>query len=352
MSEQELIVARGIPASGKSTYAVQWVAEDPTNRVRINRDDLRMELFNTWMPLDAKGFPDKNKEAQVTNLEHKRIAEALRNGKSVIVDNTHLSNKPILQLRRIAAQHNVPVRNKDFPITLEEAKRRNSLRDRKVPDHVIANMFKRLGPGGQFSHFDGTHPVKPLSLPNSRKQAIAFDMDGTLTDVSPIRHFIDAAKGKGFRDFDSFHRMSVHCPANDEVLDMAMDAHRNGFTIIITTARNEAYREATQKWLDDYGIPFENIFMRKDGDMRPDYVVKKEMYETQIKPYYDVLRAVDDNPQAVQNWKEQGLQVTEIPFGSSNPKNINNVFRKGGCVRCGKPLKSGALIGPRCAQMQ
>lgn len=349
-SVQELIIARGIPASGKSTEALKWVAADPNKRVRVNRDDIRLELFDTYMPLDDNGNPDRNKENQVTNLEQKRIAEALRAGKSVIVDNTHLTPKPIKQLRRLAAQHNVQVSNKDFPVTLEEAKRRNSLRERVVPDFVLNRMFSRLGPNGEFSHFDGTHPVKPVVMPSTRKQSIAFDMDGTLTDVSPVRHFID--NKAGFRDFDSFHRMSVHCKPNDEVLEMAMDAHKNGIAIIITTARNEAYREATQKWLDDYGVPYENIFMRKDGDSRPDYVIKKEMYETVIQPYYDVLRAVDDNPQAVQNWKDQGLQVTEIPFGSSNPKGINNVFRSGGCIRCGKPLKNGALIGPRCAQLR
>lgn len=36
---KQLIITRGIPASGKSTWAKEWVAEDPDHRVRVNRDE-------------------------------------------------------------------------------------------------------------------------------------------------------------------------------------------------------------------------------------------------------------------------------------------------------------------------
>jgi predicted kinase len=40
----KLILTRGVPASGKSTWAKAWVEEDPLNRVRVNRDNLRWTL--------------------------------------------------------------------------------------------------------------------------------------------------------------------------------------------------------------------------------------------------------------------------------------------------------------------
>lgn len=40
----KLIITRGLPASGKSTWAKQWVLEDPEHRVRINQDDIRLML--------------------------------------------------------------------------------------------------------------------------------------------------------------------------------------------------------------------------------------------------------------------------------------------------------------------
>lgn len=43
----------GLPASGKSTWAKQWVLEDPEHRVRINQDDIRLMLGKYWVPKRA-----------------------------------------------------------------------------------------------------------------------------------------------------------------------------------------------------------------------------------------------------------------------------------------------------------
>ena len=158
------------------------------------------------------------------------------------------------------------------------------------------------------------------------------------------------------RNFDMFHRSSLFVPPNPEVLKMAMDAHENGYPLIITTARNEFYRSVTELWLDKHNVPFENLFMREDGDNRPDYVVKIEMLKNKILPYYGVARFVDDNDQAVQAWKDNGYAVTVVPgWGENIPEDvvlqIDNVFSRGGCIRCGRTLKNGGTIGPDCARM-
>ena len=46
----KIIICRGIPASGKSTWAKQWVLEDPEHRIRINQDDIRNMLGKYWVP--------------------------------------------------------------------------------------------------------------------------------------------------------------------------------------------------------------------------------------------------------------------------------------------------------------
>lgn len=340
----KMIFFRGIPASGKSTAAMKWVAEDPANRVRINRDDIRQALFG-----DASSHVDEKK---VTEVETNLITKALRSGKDVVSDNTNL-NMSFLQKAIKHAKHSgaTEVEHRDFPISKEEAKRRNQQRDRVVPDHVIDRMYSNLGPKGQFPVFPGSYPLKDVQLPEKRKVAVCFDMDGTLNDVRNVRHFLKPRGAKKRRDFDSFHRMSEFEPANLEVLQMAKDAHEAGFAVLITTARSEPYRETTQKWLDENDVPYENIFMRAANDFRPDYEVKKEMYD-KISMYYDVVRCVDDNPQAIKAWREKGIAVTTVPFiDDSNMDQVitvNNLFRSGGCIRCGKPLSSGGPLGPTC----
>ena len=46
----KLIVTRGIPGSGKTTFAKKWVLEDPEGRVRINQDDIRRMMGKYWVP--------------------------------------------------------------------------------------------------------------------------------------------------------------------------------------------------------------------------------------------------------------------------------------------------------------
>lgn len=46
----KLILCRGIQGSGKTTWAKQWVLEDPEHRVRFNNDDIRNMLGKYWVP--------------------------------------------------------------------------------------------------------------------------------------------------------------------------------------------------------------------------------------------------------------------------------------------------------------
>lgn len=360
---QELAYTRGVPASGKSTFSMEWEKADLENRLRVNRDDIRQELFGKDIVLDKTGRPDKHAEGKVTNREDQLIRNGLKAGKDVMVDATHLGGTNLFKrmehfrAERARVNPNIVVKNYDFPISLEEAIKRNAARSRVVPEKVIRSMYAGLGPNGEFLHVDGTYPIKPFVAPDGRKLAIAFDMDGTLTDVRDIRHYVERKPGdKRHRNFDLFHRKSLYMPANEAVLALAMQAHENGYAVIITTARQERYREVTQKWLDEHNVPFENMFMRADNDSRPDYVVKHDMLNDKILPHYDVIRCVDDNPQAVQAWRYNNIEVTTVPFidynnaaqyhGKALP--VEDVFKSGKCLRCGKPISKG-LIGPRCA---
>lgn len=361
-----VIFTRGIPGSGKSTLAQKWVADDPENRVRVNRDDIRHSLIremqkkgykgDPYMVLDKDGRPDRKFESRVTEAENNALRKAIQANKDVISDNTNLNNgqlhKRIRQVRQWGATR---ISYKDFPITVEEAQRRNSLRERKVPDHVIANFYKNLGPKGEFPLFPGSYKTRPIVLPTERRQAILFDMDGTLNDIRNLRHHVNPKPRtdgrRVFKNFEAFHSLSAFEPANESVVRILREAVDNGFVPLITTARQEQYRDVSQKFLDDRNIPFENMFMRANDDSRPDYEVKKDMYD-HISMYYDVAHAVDDNPQAVQAWKEKGVRVTEVPFIDDTNMDlvidIQSPFQEGVCLRCGKPFNGPGYLGPTC----
>lgn len=364
MAEQQFIITRGIPGSGKSTWATKWVAEDPFTRVRINRDDIREELIRNgaannrkhtkYYVYDSQGQLDRDFEQQVSNLERSRLHKALRQGKSVVSDNTNLSPTATSKLMRsITQQYNsIPIVVKDFPITLEEAIKRDAQRERKVGPEIVKSMMKRLGPNGEFHHIDGTFPIQKYRKPEKPGQhAIGFDLDGTLADVRSIRHFVQRDQ-RGRRNFDAFHRSSLFVPPHPAVVEILKDAQKAGLAVLITTARSAEYTEVSQRWLKEVAnVTFDNYYSRPKGDMRPDYEVKKDLYKT-ISQDYDLVHQVDDNPAAVKAWEENGVLVTKVPFADALAEGevvkLNNLFKTGGCLRCGKPISKG-IIGPRCA---
>ncbi len=89
-----LVATRGLPASGKTTWAKQWMGEGP-RRTRSNRDDLRDMMFGGWT-----GDPDH--EDAVTVAQHTTIAELLAAGWSVVVDDTNLRPGVLDKLRETA----------------------------------------------------------------------------------------------------------------------------------------------------------------------------------------------------------------------------------------------------------
>lgn len=131
----ELILTVGIPGSGKSTYALDWVLARP-GRVRVNRDDLRFMMYGEYWGPDID-------ERLITDIQTELVIKALYKGNDVIVDNTNINRVHRLALIGTAKQHGFETRLLFFDIEVEEAIRRNFKRERQVPDTVIRDMHKR-----------------------------------------------------------------------------------------------------------------------------------------------------------------------------------------------------------------
>jgi len=138
---QELILCGGTPASGKTTWAKAWIHEAP-NRVRVNRDDIRLLMFAKFFGVN---------ESLVTKVEDAMIHEALRMGQSVVVDDTNISFEYIERMTKIGLLYGANVVIKQFDIDLEEAKHRNRVRHENggnfVPEDVIERMHDALRAG-------------------------------------------------------------------------------------------------------------------------------------------------------------------------------------------------------------
>lgn len=145
-----LLITRGISNSGKSTWAKTWLAADPVNRRRVNRDTIREAGF-TVAEYTAE------QEEIVTAFQQAAIRSLLRSGKSVIVDDTNLYDPFVRTLYDLAVECGAKFDHKDFNITLEAAisnsHKRTAAGGLMVGEEVITRMFERNTVDGKLRPF-------------------------------------------------------------------------------------------------------------------------------------------------------------------------------------------------------
>lgn len=295
---QELVINRGIPASGKSTYAKQWVAQEP-KRLRVNRDDIRMQLFNKGFDVD---------EEFVTKIEDATIRTALQSGYSVIVDDCNIEPKYIKRFVGIAVSHNVTPRLQEHIISLDEAIKRNNIRWNTstegpfVPENVIVRMHSRMQKIGPVT-VELPDSVELYVAKEFTPQAIIVDVDGTIAHRNP--------NGRGPFDWMRVDEDTVIHP----VANLVRDQYMTGLEVIVVSGRDSICYGKTHAWLCNNGIPFDKLFMRPQGDMRKDSIVKREIFDNHIRNEYNVQYVLDDRQQVVDMWRSLGLTCLQVDYG-------------------------------------
>lgn len=134
-SRSQLIICRGIPASGKSTGAKQWVNENPKKRVRINMDDIRNMLGKYWVP---------EREPLVSKILANSFLDAISLGYDIVLDNTNLNYNAIKYYIEIAKENKYVVKYWDFFDTpLSVCLERDSKREHPIGERVIRSFYNR-----------------------------------------------------------------------------------------------------------------------------------------------------------------------------------------------------------------
>lgn len=296
-----LLILRGVPGCGKSTFAHQWLKEGE-RRARVNRDDIRMQFFGKETGVD---------ENMVTEIEHQQVHTLLKAGYSVVVDDTNIRHAYIKAFVKIAAKFGVPVAVKQFDVDLKVAIERNAGRasqgGRDVPTHVIEKMHKSLKSSGQFTRklieesWGISEVGQPYVRPVGKRKIYLFDIDGTLAQMSDRSPF----EWKKVGDDDPRRQVVLTAQA----LAMA------GYEIVVMSGRDSVCRNETIAWLELYDIPFVDLFMRAEGDMRKDNIVKQELFDRHIRDFYDVVAVFDDRQQVVDMWRAMGVDCFQVAPG-------------------------------------
>ena len=134
MNKPTLILLVGVPGSGKTTYAKNYIEKAP-NTIHLSSDGIRAELYGDE---SIQGNP-----ADVFSLMQKRTIEALNDGQNVIYDATNITRKDRACIIGICPKF-AKVEAHIIWSPIEECIKRDANRDRTVGKEVIDKMLKKF----------------------------------------------------------------------------------------------------------------------------------------------------------------------------------------------------------------
>ena len=143
----KIILCRGIQGSGKTTWAKQWVLEDPEHRVRFNNDDIRNMLGKYWVP---------SREGLVKNLKDTFLWSSMYHGFDIVIDNMNLNPNELEYYNKMLDHWNylegiIPgevklkyeLEIKNFFTPLQECIERDSKRPNPIGEEVIRKTYEK-----------------------------------------------------------------------------------------------------------------------------------------------------------------------------------------------------------------
>jgi predicted kinase len=136
----------GLPRCGKSTY----IEANKDDAVIISSDEVRARVFGHQYYLPAEGF--------VWAVVHAMARIVLDQGKSILIDETSLTEKSRHQWRKFSQEYSIPLYIIWIQTPIKECLRRNELSTEgvdKLPEGIIE---------GKAAHFE--EPIaEPKSMP-------------------------------------------------------------------------------------------------------------------------------------------------------------------------------------------
>ncbi len=317
-----LFITRGLPGSGKTYWARQYLAERQRGTViRLNRDDLRRMGLPT-----GYGAPEPTPERAVTVIRDSALSALLAGGIDVICDDTNLRGKWVQGLLRIADGAGAVVEFVDFTeVPLELCIERDAGRHgvERVGEEVIRLMHRkflaqhkgRVFPVPVLPGEAGLDVVPYVPRPDTPKVFLC-DLDGTVALLNGRDPYDESC-------------VSGDVP-NHPVVETVRALVASGLRPVFMSGRTEACREATAEWLITHVVrpvfmvkPHEHttasqwvdLYMRQVGDTRADQIVKLELFDRHIRDRYDVQLVLDDRSRVVRMWRRLGLVVFQVAPG-------------------------------------
>jgi predicted kinase len=272
----KLILTKGLPASGKTTWAKEYIQKHPET-ANLCKDDLRLQLGGT-----------NKREKRIIKVRDLLTEYYFEQGYSVIWSDTNLNPVHFRRATELAKQHQVELVIQDFTdVSLAECIRRDLVRSNSVGQQAIEQMYY------EYLHVPDPAPEIDPQLPN----CYLVDIDGTLA-INNTRH--------------PFAWDRVGEDALNPAVAKIVEKLGKDTNIILLSGRSSVCYDLTVAWLKQHHIHYKDLFMRPANDQRPDDILKSELYYFHVRGKYNAIGVIDDRPKVCRMWRNLGLSVFQV----------------------------------------
>lgn len=162
-----------------------------------------------------------------------------------------------------------------------------------------------------------------------------FDLDGTIANLNHRLHFVTPPidprvaapkevweQHKDWKpDWPAFFDACADDTPIEWVIDLMRMLRRLELLtgkvglVLVLSGRSDRVRGITEDWMRQHQIPYDFLLMRKEGDHRPDEIVKLEILRGFLEAgtVYgsQVEFIVDDRQKVVDMWRRNGFNVLQ-----------------------------------------
>jgi len=193
---RSLIILRGSPASGKST----WVKNMGLENYCLSADNIRLLVQSPILSAEySHRIISQKNDSYVWQLLFELLEERMKRGEFVIVDATHSRSSDFSRYNKLCERYRYRKYYVSFAdVPIEECKRRNTEREdyKRVPENVIDKIYSRLATQGKTSgwveinkdNFWNEVGMRLLDMNKYNKIHIFGDIHGCYT---PLKEYFD-----------------------------------------------------------------------------------------------------------------------------------------------------------------
>jgi len=137
---------------------------------------------------------------------------------------------------------------------------------------------------------------------------VIFDIDGVLSDARPRQHHLV----EGTPDWHAFFSAGI----GDEPLTAGVALARAiALPNVMVSARPSYVHDDTVAWLERERVPFDLVITRPEGDGTSSSDFKAAELAALQEAGYEVMLAVDDDPENVAMYHDHGIEALYIHSG-------------------------------------